>query len=134
MTNQLFLKGLNGQYIKTNRNTRKEIYHDYQSGNTIIFTPYDESVNTESICNGIRNSAYEYLINVLNTNNNITVHWSQIEGTTSDYDIYYDLRLEGLELKSYDAAMNVLNNVADGNCSMKYNEIKDGKVYPIKCV
>ncbi|MED3562332.1 hypothetical protein [Bacillus xiapuensis] len=130
--NTLNLNGLNNTYIKTNRNNKIEIFHDSENNNTIVFDPLDDSVNTESICNGIRPQMYQYLINVLNTENNVTVHWSQVEGTTSDYTIYYELPLEDEELKSHDDAFEVLNNATDDWNSMKYNEVIDGKLIPLK--
>lgn len=43
----------------------------------------------EEICNAMVDTNYNYLISVLNNNKNITVRWSKIEGTTSDYIIYH---------------------------------------------
>lgn len=69
-----------------------------------------------NICNGIRDSAYNYLINVLNNNRNIIVKWTQIEGTTSDYDILFD----DIKAESF-------------GVGYKYRERKNGKWYKIDC-
>lgn len=128
----LNLNGLINTFVKTNKSNRIEIFHDSENNNTIVFHPIDESVNTESICNGIRPQAYNYLINVLNNENNVTVRWSQVDGTTSDYTIYYEFPLEGRELKSYDEAFEALNSATDEYNSMKYNEVIDGKLIPVE--
>jgi hypothetical protein len=98
---------------------------DKKNNNKIIFTFYG-ALNKEDIpedfvydiCNGIRSGSYNYLINVLNNNRNVKVEWSQIEGTTSDYTIYYD----DIEADNPEVA-----------CGYKYTERKEGKWYRINC-
>lgn len=95
-----------------------KIFVDEINGNKIIFTFCSLNGKEEipedfvsSICNSIRDSAYTYLINVLNNHVNVTVDWSQVEGTTSDYSILYD----GVESEK-----------TDDCCNYKYTERKNG--------
>jgi hypothetical protein len=133
LDNVLNLRGLQGAYKKTNKDKRIEVFHNTYNGNTILFLPYGEECDMDSICNGIRNEMYFYLIGTLNNYRDITVLWSQVEGTTSDYEIYYDLKLEQSELKSHNRVINILQGqLKNGELSnMKYTEVKKGKVIPI---
>lgn len=125
---KLNLEGLHNTFIKTNLNEKYEVYYDVNTGNTLVFTPYDDR-NTESIVNGIRDSAYIHLINELNTNKNLVVEWSQIEGTTSDYVIYYDVKLTSNQIKSYSSVKEELEKLViksiDG-CEWKYSKVENG--------
>lgn len=87
-------------------------YYDCNSNNMILFDTSDcDEITVESICNStVSKGAYEYLINVLNTNKNVLVYWSQVEGTTSDYTIYYDSDNEALvdeEIDVYEALKTI---------------------------
>lgn len=133
----LELRNLKGVYIKINKDKRNEIYHDTITKNLLIFTPYDKSCNTDSICNGIRNSMYDYLINELNTKRGIIVLWSQVHGTTSDYTIYYDVVVdEELRKMNCNSIIGILNGSVKevGNGShMKYTEVRNGILNAIQC-
>ena len=71
-------------------------YYDWEKNNVIMFT-YTSNYNVEEnsdkyllqIVNGIRDSAYWYLINTLNNNTGLIVEWSAIPATTSDYKIIH---------------------------------------------
>ena len=126
---KLYLRNLEHKY-KLIKGKRFCIYHDNINNNLIIFSPYDQVDDVENIYNGIKNNAYEYLMNELNTHDNIVVHWSKIEGTTSDYTIYYDFNeatINSMRNKTYKEIIKLLP--LGGH--MKYNEVKDGMVKPI---
>jgi hypothetical protein len=73
-------------------NSRRQfaVYKNDEHNNIIIYS-YDKGCSVDSVSGAIRDKAYDHLINVLNTENNILVDWSQVEGTTSDYSLYYDI-------------------------------------------
>ena len=126
---KLYLRNLEHKY-KLIKGKRFCIYHDNINNNLIIFSPYDQVDDVENIYNGIKNNAYEYLMNELNTHDHIAVHWSKIEGTTSDYTIYYDFNeatINSMRNKTYKEIIKLLP--LGGH--MKYNEVKDGMVKPI---
>lgn len=133
MLETLELRNLNNVYYKINKSIRKEMFYDSINNNLIIFVPLDESIDTESICNGISFDMYNYLINELNNNKNLVVCWSQIEFTTSDYTIYYDFEPRIIkEVKNYSKLLKMLQNETLEHNSMKYNAVKDGRLIPIK--
>jgi hypothetical protein len=126
----LELRALQNTYEKINKNYKKEIYHNAINNNLIIFDPCDKSTNTDSICIGISNKAYLHLINELNSNNNLVVYWSQIEGTTSDYTIYYDLNSMELIDKNYKETMQILSNQPNIP-AYKYVKVQNGKAFKL---
>ena len=127
MSEQIELRGLNNIYEKKNTGKRYEVFHDKYNNNTIIFTPYDDC-DTNSICNGLREEAYQYLINTLNNNKNIAIHWTQIEGTTSDYVIYKNVSFENSQLKSHNKTVEALSEtIRSGDNSYKYTEVINGE-------
>ena len=132
MINKLELRNLNGHYVQTNRSDRKQVYYNKEKNNVIVFTPCDPDVDVDQICNGIRTSAYFYLVSVLNTNSNIIVSWSAVSGTTSDYTIYYDTDVDKINLKSYRDVMNFLAGITDEQIGMKYTEVHDRKMTAIQ--
>jgi len=68
---------------------------------------------------------------VLLINKNIVVNWSQINGTTSDYTIYYNTDVDMLKGKSHKEILTIIHNNIDINsgncCGYKYTQVKDGK-------
>ncbi len=110
--NQLCLRGLNSTFellteeadvhlVSTEDGGYTEtvyqwVYHDWKNNNTIRFT-YTSNFGLEEnsdkyllqIVNGIRDSAYWYLINTLNNNTALIVEWSAIPDTSSDYKIIH---------------------------------------------
>ena len=99
-------------------------YIDKINNNRIHYTfhgAYDKKDIPEdfvsSISNSIKDSAYSHMIDVLNNHKNITVEWLQVEGTTSDYVIFYD-------------EMDV---VTDDSYRYKYTECKNGRCTKIEC-
>ena len=101
------------------------IYHDEKRNNTLYLSEIrykgEELEDISVVINAISNEAYLYLIDVLNANENVSVHWSQVYGTTSDYTIDYD----GCDDETY---KKLLNKVS----SFKYTYIKDGQIYKIQ--
>ena len=113
------------------------IFQDEINNNIIVYSYY--SLNEEetpedivaSISNSIRNSAFDYLINVLNNSKNTVVYWSQVEGTTSDYIIYYDIEIP--ELIDYNSIYNLTIDLStDEILGYKYTEVKNGNVLKLK--
>ena len=113
------------------------IYQDEINNNIVVYSYY--SLNEEeipkdivaSISNSIRNSAFDYLINVLNNSKNTVVYWSQVEGTTSDYIIYYDIEIP--EVIDYESIYNLTINLSSNEIlGYKYTEVKNGNVLKLK--
>ena len=100
-------------------------YHDEKRNNTLYLSEIryegEEIEDITVVINAISNEAYMYLINVLNTNENVFVHWSQVYGTTSDYTIDYDGCNE-----------ETLRELLDKVSGFKYTYIKDGEIYKIQ--
>jgi hypothetical protein len=75
---------------------------------------------------------YLYLIETLNTKENVLVWWSQVQGTTSDYTIYYDMPVNELKNKKHKEIVNYLDGLNyKKQYSYKYTEVKDGIEYRI---
>lgn len=130
--NELFLRGSKHSFKKVNKkNKRREVFHDEINNNLIIFSPLDKEVDTNSICNSIRDKAYFYLINELNNNNGLVVHWSQIEGTTSDYTVYYSLNVDYLVSKSYKEIINVLSSQPNIS-AYKYTKVINSEAFKLE--
>ena len=127
---KLYLRGCKNTYYKLDKKRKYTIYHDPINNNLIVFSPYDDCT-VDSVCDSIRNEAYLYLINELNMNKNIVVNWSQINGTTSDYTIYYNTDVDMLKGKSHKEILTIIHNNIDINsgdcCGYKYTQVKDGK-------
>ena len=107
------------------------IFQDEINNNIIVYSYY--SLNEEeipkdivaSISNSIRNDAFDYLINTLNNSKNTVIYWSQVEGTTSDYIIYYDIEIP--EVIDYESIYNLTVNLSsDEILGYKYTEVKNG--------
>lgn len=94
MNNLLFLKGLEYELTLV-KEDRYHIYHNKERNVTIFAVCYCPEEKIDLVFNGISTRAYEYLINFMNNNNNLIIHWSKVEGTTSDYTIYCDCDYEG---------------------------------------
>ena len=108
-----------------------EIYQDKINNNVIVYSysSFEEEEIpkdiTKSISNSICNSAFDYLINVLNNSKNKVVYWSQVEGTTSDYIIYYDIEIP--EVIDYNSIYDLTVGLFKKNVlSYKYVEVKNG--------
>jgi hypothetical protein len=126
----LSLRKLFAEYQKTNKGYRKEVFYNGHNNNLIVFYPCDISCDTISICNSISEEVYDYLIHTLNTNKGVTVLWSQVEGTTSDYTIFYDLNPSKLKNIGVNAILRKLNEQPN-NISRKYVQVKNGVAEPI---
>jgi hypothetical protein len=124
----LGLRNLNYELDLINSKGRFAVYRNTDNNNTIIFS-YDKTCDIDSVCGAIRDKAYDYLINELNTNDNLLVYWTQVEGTTSDYIIFYDVACDDLLLsisrKMTGEYMNSLIN-EDNAPHYKYTQVKDG--------
>ena len=106
-------------------------YFNEENNNSIMFSEYryedEEHLSDVSLIpNYISESAYNYICNVLNNNKNITVVWSQVYGTTSDYIIIYD----NIDIKSKKEVDEYIKNakMQSKDSSYKYTEIKNGIV------
>lgn len=75
--------------------TLTETYYDEENNNTIILKEYryeDEEFldDVRDIVNSIKEEPYDFVIDYLNKFKGVTVIWSQVWGTTSDYIICTD--------------------------------------------
>lgn len=99
---ELILRDVNYNFYYSGAYEYENIYltsfYNVDNNNLILFDTSDcDEITVESICNStVNKDSYEYLTNILNTNKNVLVYWSQVEGTTSDYTIYYDSDNEAL--------------------------------------
>lgn len=100
-------------------------YYDEKRNNTLFLSEIryegEEIEDISVVVNAISNEAYLYLINVLNSNENVSVHWSQVYGTTSDYTIDYD----GCDDET-------LKKLLDKVSGFKYTYIKNGQIHKIQ--
>ena len=127
---ELFLRNLNYGFYYSGayecENGYLTSFYNSDNNNMILFDTNDsDEITVESICNStVSYGAYEYLIDVLNNNKDILVYWSQVEGTTSDYTIYYNSDNESLidETLELPEALKV-----DNFTSYKFNEVKNRK-------
>lgn len=113
----------------------ENLYYNEFDNILVVFRPCYIGCTVANICNAtVPKDVYNYLINILNTKKNLVVEWSQIEGTTSDYNIYYGLNAEKLIAKGYDGIIKELESIGNivDKLRYKYNEIIDGEVKPIK--
>lgn len=108
----------------------KGIYRDNIKNNTLILNQirYEgEAVDDMNIVvDAISNEAYDYLMKELNNNDNVTVFWDQVYGTTSDYIIVYDKFGENC---LYD--MDYLKELFKKESCYKYRYVKNGKIHKI---
>lgn len=124
----LGLRNLNYDLELVKSKGRFAVYKSTDNNNTIIFS-YDKTCDIDSVCGAIRDKAYNYLIKELNTKDNLLVYWTQVEGTTSDYIIFYDVDSDDLSLS---IAKNItgeyMTSLIDKNddSSFKYTQVKDG--------
>ena len=124
----LGLRNLNYDLELVKSKGRFVVYNCLGMNNTIIFS-YDKTCDIDSVCGAIRDKAYDYLIKELNTKDNILVYWTQVEGTTSDYVIFYDVDSDDLSLSiSQNLTGEYMNSLIDKNddSSFKYTQVKDG--------
>ena len=93
--------------FKITSHHREVILINEKHHQSIIFHEYRDADEPQlydvcDIANCTNDKAYTYLCNVLNTTDNVTVFWSQIFGTTSDYRIIYDNYFtDGEECRNY---------------------------------
>lgn len=124
----LGLRDLNYDLELVKSKGRFAVYKSTDNNNTIMFS-YDKTCDIDSVCGAIRNKAYDYLINELNIKDNLLVYWTQVEGTTSDYIIFYDIDSNDLSLSiSQNSTGEYMNSLIDKNddLSFKYTQVKDG--------
>lgn len=111
-------------------------YYNHDSKNLLIFDTTDcDEITVESICNAtVSRGAYEYLCNVLNTTKNTLVMWSQVEGTTSDYTIYYDIDTESIIDEVLVLEDILTSNIKyDDNCvGYKFKEVRNNRMSRIQ--
>lgn len=102
----------------------KGIYKDNIKNNVLHLTQIryedEETDDMDIVVNAISNEAYDYLIKELNNHNNVTVFWSQVYGTTSDYIIVFD-----------NFGEDYLYELFKQESCYKYRYVKNGKIYKI---
>lgn len=112
------IKENNKEVVVINKKHKQSIiFHEYR------FEDEEYLDDTCKIPNYISTSAYNYICNVLNNNDNITVFWSQVYQTTSDYTIIYGKYItDGEECRKYLEEHNTLSYykyldiLEDGTC------------------
>jgi hypothetical protein len=119
----MWLRNLKYEMIQTNRGASKQVYYIEETNNVVLLEPLNPLCDWETIVNSISNEPYDYLIDTLNNETGLVVHWTQLEGTTSDYNIHYGLKVEPKELESF---YKVKNKLGVGSTQYKYNEVKNG--------
>ena len=128
MDNSLYLIGLNYR-LDLVKEDRYHIYYNKER-NTIIFAVnYCPTEKIDDVFNRISVKAYRELIDYMNTNDNLIIYWTKVEGTTSDYTIYCDCNYAEdwniIDLNEY------LWCLREGESnSFKYNIVKDGELTP----
>jgi len=124
----LGLRNLNYELDLFNSKKQFAVYRNTDNNNAIIFS-YDKTCDIDSVCGAIRDKAYNYLINELNTDNNLLVYWTQVEGTTSDYVIFYDVDYDDLSLSiSQNMTGEYMNSLIRQDLAphFKYTQVKNG--------
>jgi hypothetical protein len=124
----LGLRSLNYELDLIKSKGRFAVYKNKDNNNAIIFS-YDKTCDIDSVCGAIRDKAYDYLINELNTNNNLLIYWTQVEGTTSDYIIFYDVDNDDLSLSipKYITGEYMDSLIKEDNARyFKYTQVKNG--------
>lgn len=113
-------------------NNREAVYVNKEHKQSIIFHEYrykgeEKLKDISTMPNYISESAYDYICKILNSTDNVTVLWSQIYGTTSDYTIIYNNYLTNEE-----ECLNHIENF-NGCGSYKYVEVVEGVCYKCEC-
>lgn len=127
---ELYLRECNNTFYKQDKKRKYSVYHDLKNNNLIVFNPFDDCT-VDSVCCSISNEAYLYLIKQLNTKRNLVIDWSQVNGTTSDYTIFFNMDVEILKDKSHNEILKIIYNSItnpDNCCGYKYTEVKNGIV------
>lgn len=130
--NELYLRNLNYEFYHSGvfecENGYLTSFYSTKNNNLILFDTNDsDDITVESICNStVSKGAYEYLIDILNTHKNILVYWSQVEGTTSDYIIYYEIDTESIIDETLDVSV-ALEVIKGNGMSYKFTEVKNKK-------
>lgn len=129
---ELCLEGLENTYENVSNEGRYEVYYDKYNNNLLVFNPIDVVDDTDAIISSTVLDAYEFLVNELNENNNLVVHWSKVEGTTSDFNIYYDLGdPKRLKKRKFSEILELMSNYSDLYNSCKFNKAVEGQLTPI---
>lgn len=105
-------------------------YYDPINKNTIYLEKYiydgEKCDDITKVINATSNIPYDYLMKELRNNNGISVFWSQLYGTTSDYTIVYDrFGSDCLYDKYY------VDELLNKHGGYKYNYIKYGRINKI---
>lgn len=126
---ELILRDINYNFYYSGAYEYENIYltsfYNVDNNNLILFDTSDcDEITVKSICNStVNKGSYEYLTNILNTNKNVLVYWSQVEGTTSDYTIYYDSDNESL-IDDKIAVSKLLETINNDCVCYKFCEVR----------
>lgn len=118
-------------FIKGNSGKIRETYYSPERNNLILFQPCDKEIDTDSIINCTTKDAFEYLMDKLENERNIVVKWYQVEGTTSDWEIYYGLKVENMDVHNFNKCLRVLKQAQPNPSPYKHTIIKDGIATPM---
>lgn len=122
-----------GTFKKVNKDKKFEVFYNKKLNNLLVFNPIDVEDDTFDIINATIEDAYFQLTNELNSNKGLVVYWYKVEGTTSDYTIYYDLG-DPKELKdlSFPELLNKMTLYGKLYNSSKYNKAVENELVPLK--
>ena len=141
---ELYLRGYSNVFNLIDWNCKEELDdsdEDYPINATTFIATYYDRINNNTlhleeiryecekcedidvVVNAISNEAYMYLMNELSSHKNVTVFWSQVYGTTSDYVIVYDIYGKDC---LYDE--NYLKEIMKKEIGYKYRFVKNGKI------
>ncbi|KRF31947.1 hypothetical protein [Paenibacillus sp. Soil787] len=129
-SNALTINGDNLRpFFKGNSGKVRETYYSPERNNLIVFKPCDKGIDTNSIINCTMEQPFNYLMNALDHERNIVVVWSQVEGTTSDFQIHYGQNVQEMDIKNHRACLKLLGTPS--TIRYKYTMIKNAVAYQI---
>lgn len=131
MLNTIELYGHHGKLYKTAQDGSNYVFEDTQRDNYVVVTTYDNE-DLDTVFGGLNDTRYDYIIKLLNENKNLTVHISKVEGTTTDFKVFYDFKISDEYILSYPTVIAKLKEVIKQPFeSRKFTQIVDGTETPI---
>lgn len=134
MKKSLTLAGI--EFIKVGTGKKKEMFLDPQNNNLIVFRPFD-GLSSNEVLNQMMDEPWDYIAEILNECENVVVQMSAIEGTTTDFAIYYGIdNVQELANKKYSEVIKTLDALFDSATSKshkhwKHVEVAEGEIHPV---
>jgi hypothetical protein len=134
----LYSFGLNkvaGNFKRMNRAMRNTVYYNQDTNNLLLITPIllgtepGDEMTVLNVLNFTVEPSYSYLANVLNTERDLLIDWSQCPGTTSDYTIIYGQQPELLKDQGYHRINRLIKSIYAKHEPLhyKFTQFKDGE-------